>query len=235
MRYGLKVGVTLLAGLAVLASGCVGARSTVRVPACVERIEVIGEHHRASETDLVFSHGLDLPFTRTEITVEHTDGTREHITLLNTNPDLLRLFGAGIVGVLAAGAVGLYAYQVGFGNESVWPVGPTFWALPVGLAGAALALFLVSTGWHPGEDTTVPARCTEVTSSSGASSVAGPAPRPAAPPSAPEQPSSEAPAYEPEAPGPAEPAPAEVPAEEPAPPPAGEPAPGDPEPPQDPA
>lgn len=153
-----------LALLAVVASlvsaACVGPRTMVRVPDCVERIEVTGEHHRMSETELIFSHGLDLPFTRTEITVEHGDGSREVITLTNTYPDLLRLLGSGLVGALSAAAIGLYTYQVALGGEQPF-LGPTFWALPLGVGGGLVALAIASTGWHPSEDTVVPARCAE--------------------------------------------------------------------------
>ena len=152
---------SLVLGMALAGAGCVGPRTMVRVPDCVERIEVTGEHHRVSEGELIFSHGLDLPLTRTEITVEHTDGSREVIVLTNARPDLLRLLGAGIVGALSAASIGLYAYQVGLAGEQPF-LGNTFWALPLGVGGGLVALAIASTGWHPGEDTVVPARCAEV-------------------------------------------------------------------------
>ena len=138
--------------------GCIGPRTMLRVPECVERIEVSGEHHRVSETDLVFSHTLDLPLSRTEIIVERPDGTREKIMIYNTNPDLLRLTGAGIVGALSVFAVGLYAYQVGIGREAPL-LGPTFLALPIGIVGGLLAVTIAATGWHPSSDIEVPAQC----------------------------------------------------------------------------
>jgi hypothetical protein len=160
LRRSAVVLVFLALATSLLASACVGPRTTVRVPDCVERIEVTGEHHRMSETELIFSHGLDLPLTRTEITVEHADGSREVTVITNMYPDLLRLLGAGLVGALSAAAVGLYTYQVAVGGEQPF-LGPTFWALPLGAGGGLIALAIASTGWHPGEDSVIAARCAE--------------------------------------------------------------------------
>lgn len=140
--------------------GCVGPRTTVTIPDCVERIEVTGEHHRLGESELIFSHGLDLPMTRTKITVSHADGSSDEVELINMYPDLLHLLGAGVVGVLSVAALSLYTYQVAAAGEQIF-LGPTFWALPLGLGGGLVAGAIASTGWHPGEDTAIAAQCAE--------------------------------------------------------------------------
>ena len=160
LRWPTKSAANLILLTALWVQGCVGPRTTVRVPDCVERIEVTGEHHRLSETELIFSHGLDLPMTRTEITVEHPDGSRDVTVLTNLYPDMLRLLGAAVVGAVSVAAIGLYTYQVAAAGEQVF-LGPTFWALPLGLAGIGVAGAIASTGWHPGEDAVIPARCAE--------------------------------------------------------------------------
>jgi hypothetical protein len=138
---------------------CVGARSTLTVPRCVERVEIDGEHTRVGDDTFVFHHMLDLPFTSTEVTVEKPDQTTETIVLVNTMPDIVHLVGAALTGSISALLVSVYAYQVTAGGEQF--LGPSLWALPIGVLGLAFATTLVFTGWHPLSDTVLETTCSE--------------------------------------------------------------------------
>ena len=145
--------------LALGASGCLGPRTQVRVPDCVERVEVTGQHHRVDRQTFLFDHGLELPFTETQVTVESPDGSTETFTYVNSNPDWLRVAGAAVLGAIAAGSITYYGYFVGSGTE------PTdiavIWALPIFVGTSAMAVGLAVTGWHPPANIDVPARCAD--------------------------------------------------------------------------
>jgi hypothetical protein len=138
---------------------CVGARTTLTVPRCVERVEIEGEHSRVGDDTFVFQHMLDLPFTSTEVVVEKRDKTTETIVLVNSMPDVVHLVGAALTGSISALLVTLYAYQVSAGGEQV--LGPSLWALPLGIVGLAFATTLVLTGWHPPSDTVLETGCSD--------------------------------------------------------------------------
>jgi len=146
----------LVVALAASAA-CVGARTSLTVPRCVERIEVEGEHTRTGDGTLVFHHMFDLPFTKTDVTVEKTDGTSETVTLVNTNPDVVHLVGSALVGSVSTLLVALYGFQVTAGGEPF--LGPTVWALPIGVVGLTFASALLVTGWHPSSDTVLETGC----------------------------------------------------------------------------
>ena len=144
--------ITLLSTLA-----CAGPQTVVRVPKCVESVEVTGEHRRISSNRFVFDHGMELPFTKTQITVERRDGTEQSFEVVNSVPDVVNMVGGAIVGAMGIGLVALHASQVSNGAEP--PFGPSFWLVPVGGLALLGGTYLGLTGWHPSSDILVETPC----------------------------------------------------------------------------
>ncbi len=141
----------------ILAASCTTPTSKIRLPACVDQITVAGQHARGSQTTLLLDHTYDLPFTQTAITLEERDGSVRELVVTNSVPDLWRLVGGGLVGVLGAALLARYAVALQDGDDVLrtgW-----FWALPAGLFGGGVGGLMLITGWHPPGDTLVDYKC----------------------------------------------------------------------------
>jgi len=141
----------------LMAVGCAGPHTSLKVPSCVERVEVTGEHRRVSDTRFVFDHAMEFPFTRTDIVVERTDGTTQTFESVNSMPDFGNLLGGALVGGLGMAFVALHASQVSTGAEA--PFGPTFWLVPLGGTLFTASVFIGLTGWQPPMDIEVDTPC----------------------------------------------------------------------------
>lgn len=124
--------------------GC-ASTSTLTIPRCAERVEVDGESHRQGDT-LIFDHGLDAPWTFTEIVVDD-GGDRRVVRVGNTSPHGGRLVSGIVIGAVS-GAVAVTSL-VDMSDGRVADYGPIYGAIFGGI-GTAFGLFLTLTGWGPG-------------------------------------------------------------------------------------
>lgn len=131
-------------------AGCTTPTSKVRLPSCIDRITVTGQHQRAARGTLVLDHSLDLPFSRTVLEVEARDGEVRRYSATNSFPDVGRLVGGSLLGATGGALLVRYGVAVGDGEDALrsgW-----FWALPMGLVVGGIGGAMLLTGWHPGSD-----------------------------------------------------------------------------------
>lgn len=141
------------------AGACTTPTSQIRVPPCVDQLTVSGQHARGSRTTLILDHTYDLPFTRTEISIEGRDGRVRELVVTNSAPDVWRFVGAGLMGTISGLLFAGFAYSASEGE----PVFDNGWilALATGVVAGGLAVGMVLTGWHPPGDTVIDYACPE--------------------------------------------------------------------------
>lgn len=138
-------------------TGCFTPRTKVTVPQCTDRVEIDGPHRRATSRTFLMSHGYDLPWTRTTVTVERADGQVDTETLWHTVPDPFRLVGGAVATVVGLSAVAIYAYRAGTGIDP-WLSG-TALLVPFGAGVGGVGVFLALTGWHQYSDIVIESDC----------------------------------------------------------------------------
>lgn len=150
--------VCLATGVAsVLLQGC-ATTSTLTVPRCAERVEIVGQHDRRGST-LVFDHSLDPPWSMTEVVLER-DGERARVIQIpHTRPDPGRLF-AGVVTTALGGAVttsALWQLQQGATLNDEGP----FYGFVFGGTAVAVGALLSLTGWGPAAPASLASMCSD--------------------------------------------------------------------------
>ena len=120
--------------------------SSLTLPSCADRLEVEGQHERRGRT-ITFDHRLDVPMSRTEITLKNQQHS-ETINLWNDQPN-----GTSFMLGLVAGVGGsvLWAsawHQVAENGRSITDEQP-FYLTVLGTGAVSIAGLLVLTGWHP--------------------------------------------------------------------------------------
>lgn len=133
-------------------AGC-ASTSTLTIPRCAERVEVDGESQRQGDT-LIFDHGLDAPWTFTEIVVNDA-GDRRVVRVGNTSPHGGRLISGIVIGAVS-GAVAVTSLA-DMSDGRVADYGPIYGAI-FGSIGTAFGVFLTLTGWGPGRTVDVESR-----------------------------------------------------------------------------
>jgi len=124
--------------------GC-ASTSTLTIPRCAARVEVDGESARQGDT-LIFDHGLDAPWTFTEIVVDDA-GARRVVRVGNTSPHAGRLVSGIVIGAVSGAVAATSLADMSDGRVADY--GPIYGAI-FGSVGAAFGLFLALTGWGPG-------------------------------------------------------------------------------------
>jgi len=117
----------------------------MRVPDCVQRLEVEGESQRLGDK-LVFDHGLDAPWTWTDVVIDDDRGQRV-VRIANTTPHAGRLAGGLLVGGVSGVVTAVALADMSDGRIADY--GPIY-AVVFGSIGTAFGLFLTLTGWGPG-------------------------------------------------------------------------------------
>ncbi len=148
-----------LVAAALVATGCSGVRTQMKVPACAEVTSISGEHLRYPQS-VGFNHGSDFVGTQTEVVVEHVDGAKTTIVATNAVPDVFNLVGGGFLLAAGAGALTLYAVETARSQEVFSE--ETFLLLPAGFFVGGVGTYFLLTGWSPAEDIVIPSRCGEL-------------------------------------------------------------------------
>jgi hypothetical protein len=126
--------------------------STMTVPRCAERVEILGQHERQGQT-FVFDHTFDTPWSATELVLERDAETVERVWIPHTRPDPGRLF-AGVLTTVIGGAVtatALWQLQEGANLQDEGP----FYGLVFGGTAVVVGGALSLTGWSPAAPVTL--------------------------------------------------------------------------------
>lgn len=152
---------SLVAPIALLSlslSGC-ATTSTLTVPRCAERVEIVGQHERRGANTLVFDHGFDPPWSFTEVVLERDGEQAMTVQIPHTRPDPGRLL-AGLLTTALGGALtttSLWQLQQG---QTLNDEGP-FYSLVFGGAAVVVGGFLSLTGWGPAAPTSLSSMCSD--------------------------------------------------------------------------
>jgi hypothetical protein len=140
-------------GAGPLGAGCATPTTTIAIPPCADRVEVVGQASRQSPHRFELDHSLDLPWTKSVVTFQQAPGGQEgqaerrSVELVSTQPEPVRLFVGAVAGVGAGLLFASAAYELSAGATLAQerPFYQTLGGVGLG-AVAAAALF---TGWHP--------------------------------------------------------------------------------------
>jgi hypothetical protein len=146
-----------------LGAGC-GTTSTITLPECAARIEIVGQHQRIGDRVIELDHGLELPFTRTEIELASADGAvARTVVIENSQPEALRLLIGGGSVVASALLLGSAGYEVAVVGRDVADPQP-FYSILWGSGLLVVGVVLMGTGWHPRGDTVLNDGCADAPS-----------------------------------------------------------------------
>ncbi len=143
---------------AILPSSACAVTSSLEIPACVDRLEVSGQHNRQGRR-LTFDHAFDPPLSKTEVTLKAGDRS-EVVDVWNGRPDGGRLVVGAVLGTIGGVLLTSAAYQVTTQEASFFDEQP-FYSTLLGAGALGLGGLLAMTGWHPGAATDLEAFCRE--------------------------------------------------------------------------
>ena len=138
----------LVVVVVALLAGCETPKSFIEVPSCADKVALEGQATRLSSTRFQLDHTFDLPFSRTVVDFAGPKGASEHrYEIVDSEPDVVRMFVGGAAGVVGALLIGSALYDVANGRDFFQerPFYETVWGS--GLVGVALVG--IGTGWHP--------------------------------------------------------------------------------------
>lgn len=145
-RFTAVVSLAVLALATHVAAGCATPTSVIEIPACADRVEVVGQASRLAPQRFELDHTFELPLTKSVVTFQAGSEVKT-VELVATQPDPFRLFAGALAGV--AGGLLLASASHDLANGHTLDEDQPFYEALGGGALVAVGAFGVLTGWHP--------------------------------------------------------------------------------------